>query len=367
MGRSKFGIVVFLFVVQQFFASVASLKAAEINIIPDSGDGVSIVSVEGEILKGDEERFENAALSINRAIVLFNSPGGSTIAGIGIGKTIRLRGFSTGVMDDHICASACGLAWLGGTKRMMFPKSKVGFHASYIEYGDIKLESGVGNALVGAYLNQVGLTSSAIFELTIEGPNSMKWITPEVATRYGIDTVFIPESSNDENKRIASTPSTQPDTSNISPRFLREPNRDIYGYDLFDQPMSVSSIDICEFQCMENTSCQAYSFVESKSQCYLKSGGTTVLGNPTTTTGYRASLQSKLRMSSITIYPSHDIEGKEYQFFLNSRTENCVEICEKDSNCAGFKFSRKEQGRCSLRQSPIRKIPAKGSVVGIKK
>ena len=51
--------------------------------------------------------------------IVFNSDGGNLLAGIEIGKTIRLKSFATAVLDGLRCASACAFAWLGGSPRFM--------------------------------------------------------------------------------------------------------------------------------------------------------------------------------------------------------------------------------------------------------
>jgi hypothetical protein len=47
-------------------------------------------------------------------------------------------------------------------------------------------ESGVGNALVGAYLNQIGMPETAIVYVTSAPPEGIDWLTPEKAGRVGI-------------------------------------------------------------------------------------------------------------------------------------------------------------------------------------
>jgi hypothetical protein len=109
------------------------------------------------------------------------------MAGIEIGKLIRLRGFATWVPSGMLCASACAAAWLGGTPRAMGKDAMVGFHAAYrIEDGK-PAESGVANAVMGSYLGQLGLPDRAIIYLTSSAPTSMNWLTPRIADSLGIE------------------------------------------------------------------------------------------------------------------------------------------------------------------------------------
>jgi transposase len=92
---------------------------------------------------------------------------------------------TTVVAGDARCASACAIAWLGGTPRLMSAEARVGFHAAY--NSETGQETGVGNALVGAYLNKIGLPYSAVFYITRAAPNSMTWLNIADAEKQGID------------------------------------------------------------------------------------------------------------------------------------------------------------------------------------
>ena len=136
------------------------------------GDGrdLTIITVEGELVAGDEKRFADAAIGADNAIVMLSSPGGSIIAGIEIGKAIRLKGFRTLVPEGFQCASACALAWLAGIPRFMGAGATVGFHAAFTtdngQPNGQPTASSVANAQVGAYLNQLGLPASSIAYIT---------------------------------------------------------------------------------------------------------------------------------------------------------------------------------------------------------
>lgn len=142
------------FVVQSVLAIAALLittvaQAATIAQRP-LGNGVTLITIDGTFQLGDEKQFVGLSLVADEAIVAFNSDGGNLFAALEIGKAIRLKGFATAVGHRSICASACGLAWLGGTRRFISPTGSVGFHAAYTENGGQTRETGMGNALVGA-------------------------------------------------------------------------------------------------------------------------------------------------------------------------------------------------------------------------
>ncbi|AGK57261.1 hypothetical protein HYPDE_27908 [Hyphomicrobium denitrificans 1NES1] len=69
------------------------------------------------------------ALTANSDIrtVVLNSPGGHVGVGTRLYDEIRSRGLDTYAAE--FCASACTLAFLGGTRRIVRPGAKLGFHA----------------------------------------------------------------------------------------------------------------------------------------------------------------------------------------------------------------------------------------------
>ena len=170
--------------------SVSSASAATISLAPIGNDPAqSVVLVEGTLLPSDGTEFRSRVGSLTKAIVTFNSDGGSLLAGIEIGKTIRLKSFATVVLDGERCASACAFAWLGGSPRFMGTDSFVGFHAAYVEREGRPTETGVGNALLGSYLTQIGLSESAVVYITKAAPTEMTWLNFRDAEQIGIDVI----------------------------------------------------------------------------------------------------------------------------------------------------------------------------------
>ena len=172
-------------------------------------EGWDVIVIDGDFALGDEKKFINIALGSENALVVFRSPGGNLIAGIEIGKAIHLKGFSTGVPDGVECASACALAWLGGRVRFMSETARVGFHAVFTDVG----VSSAGNALVGAYLNQLALPESAVVYITDTSPENMQWLSFADAQRVGI---------NVEEVKPTTAPSPQPPTSNVVTKRIKD-------------------------------------------------------------------------------------------------------------------------------------------------
>jgi hypothetical protein len=173
------------------FLSSHSAKAAKVyvNFGPN---GSCAVTINGDIMLGDEIIFDILTPDCRGGGVLLKSDGGSLTAGLRIGELIRERGLETAVTFNARCASACALAWLGGTKRYMSTSSWIGFHAAYTvsDLGAAN-ESGLGNALVGAYMTTLGLPKDAVIFAASARPNEMNWLTAEHALQLGINVVVL--------------------------------------------------------------------------------------------------------------------------------------------------------------------------------
>jgi uncharacterized protein len=164
--------------------------AAEIKLEGNNADGVPVVSVRGDFIERDIERFADVTNNLDEAIISFSSNGGRLSAGIEIGTRIRFRGYRTVVADREECYSACALAWLGGTTRYVGREAQVGFHAAYLEKDGRFHETGVGNAVVGGYAANLGLSTAAIMFLTSAPPEGFNRLTEDVARRAGITAMF---------------------------------------------------------------------------------------------------------------------------------------------------------------------------------
>jgi hypothetical protein len=160
-------------------------------VYPRDDPGGAVILVQGDLLISDIDAFRTRTTPYSKGLVVFQSDGGYALAGIEIGDLIRLRNFATWVPSGNQCSSACAVAWLGGAHRFMGRKALIGFHAAYrIDQGK-PVESGRANAVLGAYLSQLGLSYRAIIYITSSPPSSMRWLSLSDAQSLGIDvTVF---------------------------------------------------------------------------------------------------------------------------------------------------------------------------------
>jgi hypothetical protein len=167
--------------------------AATIAVHAPDAQGRVFVDVVGQINDDDFKTFKEKTDQIypigsdypnKQVIVTLISPGGHVKAGLLIGDQIRKRGMSTFVPAGRTCASACALIWLAGRSRNVGDTSLIGFHAVYDS--KTRQEKGTANAIVGAYLRDLGLGYDAIIFMTRAAPTSVEWLTLDRAKEFKV-------------------------------------------------------------------------------------------------------------------------------------------------------------------------------------
>ena len=158
-----------------FISMTLSHKCIAANIQSFEYKGIGVVILDGEIAEGDSVKFIMQAHKYSSFVAVLNGPGGQLVAGVEIGKFIFSEKAATYIVDQ--CASACAYAWLGGRKRVLTLPARVGFHAAFSinEDGEVNVTS-MGNALIGSYINWLGLSDEVLMYMTYPGPNTMAWI-----------------------------------------------------------------------------------------------------------------------------------------------------------------------------------------------
>jgi hypothetical protein len=166
---------------------LASPAMAEVKYFPKTSSTLATISVTGEITTDDIEAFAKALEAIqakDEAYVRLDSTGGSAIAAIDIGNLVRNSGIKTWVDDGVTCSSACGTIWIAGSRKWAGADSHIGFHGTYSPLSG--LSSPVLMALLGAHYGYLGYGTETIIWLVSGRPLDMHWLTPELATKYGI-------------------------------------------------------------------------------------------------------------------------------------------------------------------------------------
>src|SRR5262245_24892886 len=164
--------------------------AATITVHEPDGEDRVFVDVVGKIDEGDFEAFKKKTDQIGAShpkklvIVTLMSNGGAIGPAMQIGEWVRKHGMLTFVPSDRTCASACALIWVAGFLRTVGDIPQIGFHAAYD--ANTRRETSAGNAVVGAYLRDLGFGYKAIVFMTRKGPTSLEWLTPDQAKEVGV-------------------------------------------------------------------------------------------------------------------------------------------------------------------------------------
>lgn len=174
-------------IIVSLIATGLNANCADISKVKGKGDKIDQIFIKGEITDEDAKTFKQIALATERAVVLFDSPGGLLMPAIEIGKAIKLKGFGTAVIDSN-CTSACAMAWIAGQPRMISKGASVGFHAAYTEDASGRqVPNSVANALVGSYLNNLGLNEKVVAFVTSAGPDQVRWLNKKEAERMDLN------------------------------------------------------------------------------------------------------------------------------------------------------------------------------------
>jgi hypothetical protein len=162
----------------------------------DGKAGCYYISIDGEIKQGDAKTFTDLILkqSVTTAVYL-NSPGGSFEEGMAIARLVHQSNLKTLVDDGDECTSMCAIIWLAGTTRYYGGKAKIGFHSIAnipVDKQGNRIKGGkatpynAGNALVGAFYSQLGLSEKAIEALTDADPSDTFYLNTKNVEELGI-------------------------------------------------------------------------------------------------------------------------------------------------------------------------------------
>lgn len=334
---------------------MGSAQSAEISI--SANGGPSLITVKGELALADVVQFLRKTDGLKDAVVVLKSPGGNAVAGIQIGRAIRKRGFLTAVAPSTNCASACALAWLGGTPRFMAEGSQIGFHAAYFVKGGRPRKSKTATAVIAAYLRQLGLSKRATAYITGSPPERMYWLTIEGARDLGLEAgVYTQEG-------ISSTL----DAAQAGPvsAFKRVGFVDLIGVDFPGMPMRNIGAVECEARCKGNGECAGFTFNVKRSACFLKSSAELAVGHPAAVSGYRGRGEPRIRRIDMTVQEATDYPGNDIGRLKRTTFKACLLACSGNASCKAFTFIAR-RGDCWLKNAIGSGEPRSGLVSAIK-
>lgn len=155
----------------------------------------------------------------SQSTIVFNSPGGSVLGGIEMGRFIRKHRYDTELVIDAdeeylkteyetdfrtvakntVCASACTLAFMGGVSRSIEPGSRLGVHQFFTGGGADGGESAAQVTItkLALYTDEMGVDRKILDFASMTGPQSMYWVPDLLARELRIDNtrpVLVPWS-----------------------------------------------------------------------------------------------------------------------------------------------------------------------------
>lgn len=177
----------FLAQLMALMALLITVPAQAATIKAETSDGETTIIIAGEIVEGDDESFRRYATQYPDANVALWSPGGSLVTALEIGRMVHINRYTTIVLKDYQCASACALIWIAGSTRMIEEGGKVGFHAGYRNENGRQIADSAANAVIGGYLNSLNLPTRAVIFATSASPDRMYWLDTRNPGAEGID------------------------------------------------------------------------------------------------------------------------------------------------------------------------------------
>lgn len=182
--------------------------ALEFRIHENNSKTLNAIMATGKIRLDDTNKLEQFLSMQPRkrhTAIYFNSPGGDLSEGIKLGKYFHQNRIKTVIQGESMCASACALAFLGGTDRKgnkwmsTTTTSLLGFHAFSQSDGKLHMNTDVTQRVVAQILEYskfVNAPRDLIIKNFMTPSKNMYWLSDPEALRLGIKVWDI------ENKRF---------------------------------------------------------------------------------------------------------------------------------------------------------------------
>jgi len=105
---------------------------------------IKTIAISGDIVEGDYEKVKKILEENDVKYAVLASRGGRADQGMNIGMLFHLKKIYTLVPDNKVCISSCAFIWMGGVKRYMGEKARIGFHRPYHKDTGKNTEPGFG-------------------------------------------------------------------------------------------------------------------------------------------------------------------------------------------------------------------------------
>ncbi|RCS21431.1 hypothetical protein DUT91_24115 [Phyllobacterium salinisoli] len=239
MGTAACGLKAVAFSAMILIASATGASAALTFTTGKLTSGIGFILVSGSFdFDQNLSHFTRLVKETDPVFVAFNSPGGNPPKAMELGRLIRALGLATFQPRQGECASACALAFLGGTIRYAEPGA-IGVHkSSFADSRGMDLDSAVSyvqhiTAETISYMTEMGV-DPALLQLSLKyESDDIRYLSKSEMAEYRVTTktdktsADLPESGN----------SISPPTSDVPPTTRALPDSSIPNLDArFDIP-----------------------------------------------------------------------------------------------------------------------------------
>lgn len=183
-------------------------------------NGLRYLVVNGEFETTDDlSKFVASVQISNTQAVTFNSPGGSVVKAMELGRLIRSLRLDTIQIRNMECASACSLAFMGGISRFAQPGS-IGVHkSSFSEDPTLNVADAVSaiqqmTANVIAYMTEMGVDPALLQLALTYNSDDIRYLSGSEMEKYHLTTMGTQPSADQDPQRASMPP------PNISPPVL---------------------------------------------------------------------------------------------------------------------------------------------------
>lgn len=145
-----------------FFGTLAA-NAAQVNVA-----GSTLV-ITGEITDMDSKQVIKVLSGGVDTVALVDSPGGSFIGAIELGRTVKTLGLQTVAVG--YCYSACAYVWLASENRKALFGAELGIHAPYFGNGEPITDA--VKELYFSYMAYIGVTDEQAIEILSTKPDNL--------------------------------------------------------------------------------------------------------------------------------------------------------------------------------------------------
>jgi hypothetical protein len=358
----------------------AGTFAAEITFTRHS-PSVGYIAIKGDIQDWDLQRFTALVEEHpDTRLVVLESPGGRLQPALDIGTIIRKRGMGTAALGE--CASACAYIWMAGKPLVVSTNTHLGFHSPYNGEDDSSVSS-VGNALVGAYLNQLGYAANVIAYATSADPKQMRWLTPRDAELLGLDltpVAALPELLATLDGTVvtptSNAPMAEPSPEIAAPQSPGETysvpgtpagekwlmavyeNVDFWGGDKYPKGLPMQSREECMATCAGDLQCKLFTYNTAYKSCFIKTKLDLVVLAKNLTSGmvYKPGNgipQVPAVRSDFRLIANKAWMGPFMPFGQPSTRsiDRCLRACEREGDCEYLTFNPSAKPACIVRRN----------------